>query len=333
MKTIGRGIIPCVFFLLVISGNAAADGSSIWSGLINDVWDGDWTKLNTVATHPDFSKIHKTYNFGGSCDIVGFRSVSRIDGVDYIYGAPEDLVIVDVYTEEYLSGSKGRWNDNVDWIKEDVRISVEGGNISAHVNLSMLWHHSTLRHTATGRAYISKTYYYDYITNLIKDSESIPEQYIYTDQNIDEIEVLLAYYNNTISPKTIIFIPDKQGLCSINYAYKNESVQEDLMIGHVERTDKGIEFVNFTEDPGWGDSRGNMSHIGVCAVVKGANFTQNNLSIIAQTPYTALNVSNYNLSVSNVSANNFIHPLVLPILFILCAPFILIYFIYKRAGG
>ena len=334
MRELYKGAALPFFFiiiLLILPACATADNDiSIWDRLFNPVWDGDFSSLNTMATHPNFSDIHKTGNFGGSCDIVGWENMSRIDGIDYISGDPENLVIVAVHTEEYLSGSKARWNDNVDWIKEDIRISVEDGNITAHVNLSMLWHHSKKRTNGPGT---KKTYYMDYITGRITDSETIPKQYVYSAQNIDEIKALITFYNNSINPKSVIFIPEKLGLYSIDYTYNNESVHENLMKGCVEKNSKGIEFVNFSGGHGWTDPEGNMSHIGACAVVKGGNFSLDNLSIVAHTPYTSLNVSNYNTSTCGLfNGDRSIHCLFMPILFMICSPFFLIYFIYKRSG-
>jgi|LGVE01.1.fsa_nt_gb hypothetical protein len=335
MKGRYTGAVMPFFFIIILSflpACAAADNDiSIWDRLVTPVWDGNFNSLNTVATDPEFTEIHKTANFGGSCDIVGWRNMSRIDGIDYIYGDPWELVIVAVHTEEYLSGSETRFNDNVDWIKEDIRISINDDNLTAHVNLSMLWHHSKLKHTAAGKKYIDKTYHTDYITGCINDSEIIPLQYDYSAQNIS---VMVTYYNNSINPKSVIFVPDKLGLYSIEYTYKNESVHENIMKGYVETNSKGIEFVNFSDNTGWTYTEGNMSHIGVCAVVKGANFTLNNLSITAHTPYEQLPISNYNLSTCNLfNGKRSIHYLFVPILFMICSPFILIYFVYKRAGG
>jgi len=322
------------FIFIFMPGCASADiDISIWDMLVYPVWDGDFDSLNTIATDPEYNEIHKTANFGGSCDIVGWHNMSRIDGIDYIYGDPEELVIVAVHTEEYLSGSKYRFNDNVDSITQDVRTDINGTNLTAHVNLTLYWHHSELKHTATGRPYIKKLDYVDYITGCINDSETIPKQYIYSDQNIDKIEAMITFYNNSINPKSVIFVPDKLGLCSIEYSYKNESVHENLMKGCVEQNSKGIDFVNFSDNSGWTDPEGNMSHIGSCAVVKGANFTLNNLNIDIHTPYEQLNVSNCNLTTCNLfNGDRSIHILLFPILFIICLPFVFIYFVYKRSG-
>ena len=335
MKETYRGAVMALYFIFIFfPGCASADiDISIWDRLVNPVWDGDFNSLNTIATDPEYNEIHKTANFCGSCDIVGWKNMSRINGIDYIYGDPEELVIVAVHTEEYLSGSEYRFNDNVDWIKEDIRISINDDNLTAHVNLTLYWHHSELKHTAAGKKYIEKTYYKDYITNKINDSETMPLQYVYDGHNIDEIEVLITFYNNSINPKSVIFIPEKMGLYSIDYTYNDESVHENIMKGYVEKNSKGIEFVNFTDNSGWGEPVGNMSHLGACAVVKGANFTLNNLSIVAHTPYEELNITNYNLSTCDLfNGKRSIHYLFVPILFMICSPFLLIYFVYRRAG-
>lgn len=316
-------VILLIVFLFFLPSCATADNDvPIWDKLFKPTWDGDFSSLNTIATHPN-----KTISSGGNMeawlDIVGWFNMSRINGTDYIYGDPANQSITEYNAVDTLG-----WNDNKDWIKHELSHDVVNDTLIVQDNITMLWHHSEEKTTSAGHTYIQKTYYYSYLT--IYDSEIIPKQYVYDGQNI---EALITFYNNSINPKSVIFLPEKLGLYFIEYTYKNESVHEDLMTGYVEKNSKGIEFVNFTDNTMWSDPEGNLSHIGVCAVVKGGNFTLNNLSINIHTPYEQMNVSNYNLSTCNLfNGDRSMHILLFPILLIIFSPFLLIYFIYKRVG-
>ncbi|OEU52008.1 MAG: hypothetical protein BA871_03575 [Desulfuromonadales bacterium C00003096] len=313
-------LIVCLFFLP--SCEAIDNDFSIWDKLFNPVWDGDFSSLNYKATYPE-NNVTSGGNMEAWLDIVGWFNMSRINGTDYIYGDPANQSITEYNAIDTLG-----WNDNMDWIKHELLYDVVNDTLIVQDNITMLWHHSEEKTTSEGHTYIQKTYYYSYLT--VYDSEIIPKQYVYDGQNI---EALITFYNNSINPKSVIFIPDKLGLYSIDYTYKNESVHEDLMTGYVENNSKGIEFVNFTYNSGWSDPGGNLSHIGVCAVVKGGNFTPDNLSIDIYTPYEQLNITNYNLSTCNLfKGERSMHILLFPILLIIFSPFLLIYFIYKRAG-
>jgi hypothetical protein len=125
----------------------------------------------------------------------------------------------------------------------------------------------------------------------------------------------------------------RQGVQKYPYSYNNETIKQNLMSDEIETNPKGIEYINFSYKQGWGESSGNMSHIGSCAVVKGANFTLEDLTIVLRTPYTAFNTTNYNLTVNNVTAGSCINPVLIPFVIVIGLLLSTLFTIMKKIGG
>jgi hypothetical protein len=286
-----------------------------------DEWDGSFDSLNYKATDPD-AVLSANPNMLAWVDIVGFRNLSRINNTDYIYGDPVACVIVESDVKDTLG-----WNDNVDWIDEQFSYNISNGNITVTNSITMLWHHSTETTTADGKKKIKKDYSYEFMT--LTDTEKVPLQYIYTAANIP---TFITFYNNTFSPKSIINVPGRSGLFHIEYSYNNETIKQNLMNGEIEKNSKGIEFINFSDAKKWDDPEGNLSHIAGSCIIKGANFTLENLNISLKTPYRSLDVTDYNLTIDNVSAGSCVNPSIIPFIAVIGLLLSTFFIIIKQAG-
>jgi len=137
--------------------------------------------------------------------------------------------------------------------------------------------------------------------------------------------------NNTFSPKSIINVPGKDGLFYIEYSYNNESIRQNLMSAEIETNPKGIEFINFSEVEKWENPERNLSHLAGSCIIKGANFTLEDLNISIRTPYRSLNVTDYNLTINNVTVGSCINPSIIPFVGILGLLLSTLFFIIKQA--
>lgn len=320
-------LFSILFFLFILfcPSVVAADNDSIILEFLkvfdNNTWDNSFDSLNYNATKPSVVWVPGPHMMAW-VDVVGFRNTSRINNIDYIYGDPVTCVLVEADVKNLLT-----WNDNVDWIDTQYSYNVSGGNITVTLDIAMLWHHSTEITHPNGNKGVKKDYQYAYMT--LTDTERVPMQYNYTSANIP---VYVLFYNNTYSPKTVINVPSRDGLYYIDYSYNNKSIRHTLMNAEIETTVKGIEFINFTDSPIWDESEGNLSHLGTRAVIKGANFTLDNLTVTLRTPYTTDDMSNYSLTVDNVSTGNCISPVLIPFMFVLALLLFTLYIIIKNIG-
>jgi len=318
-------VLPLLFFLFIlfIPCVVADDNESSILAFLNDInnntWDGSFDSLNYDATKPSVVWVSSPH-MAAWVDIVGYRNLSRIHNVDYIYGDPVACVLVESEVKDLLG-----WNDNVDWIDKQYSYNVSNGNIAAIISITMRWHHSTEILHPNGNKGVDKDYYYSYLT--ITDTERLPLQYNYTSAHTP---VSVLFYNNTFSPKSIITVPGSSGLYYITYLYKNEYLKQYLMNAEVEDNPKGIEYINFTDKHTWDESAGNLSHLGSRCVISGANFTLDNLSVSLHTPYRALNTSGYNLTVDNVSVGTCFKLSLIPVMFVIGLSLSTLYLIIRK---
>ena len=316
---------PILFFLFVPDVAAEemeeTDILEFLDMLISNEWDGNFDSLNYKATDPAAVWVTSPLMLAW-VDIVGYRNMSRINNTDYILGDPCSCVIVESDVKDLLG-----WNDNVDWIDKQFSYHISNGNITVTFNITMLWHHSTEITLPSGKKKIKKDYSYAFMT--ITDTEKVPLEYVYTAASIP---TYLIFYNNTFSPKTIINIPKKMGLFYIKYSYNNESIRQNLMNAEIETNPKGIEFINFTDAKKWEDPEGNLSHLAGSCIIKGANFTPDDLNISLRTPYRSLNVTDYNLTINNVSAGSCVNPAIIPFMAVISLLLFTLATIIKQAG-
>jgi hypothetical protein len=322
-------MLAVLFFIFIVFSPGVtaeeaeeADILKLLDMLISNQWDGSFDSLNYKATDPAAVWVSGPHMVAW-VDIVGYRNMSRINNTDYIFGGPVDCVIVESEVKDLLT-----WNDNVDWIKKEYSYNVSDGNITVTLDITMLWHHSTEITRPNGNRGVKKDYNYEYMT--ITDTETIPLEYNYTSANMP---ISILFYNNTFSPKTIINVPGKDGLFYIEYSYNNESIKQNLMNAEKEKNSKGIEFINFSDAKKWQDPTGNLSYLAGSCVIKGANFTIDDLNISLRTPYRSIDATNYNLTINNVTAGSCINLSIIPFMVVVGLLLSTLYIIIKKTWG
>ena len=230
--------------------------------------------------------VQQSGHIRGWIDIVGYDNMTCIGGVYYIPGAPEDHVIV----RHKLWDTGLYWNNNLDFIKiTDERIFTDGDNITAEIDIHLLWHHSTLKcRGIPPRCRIHKVYYHEYVTFI--DTEIAPK--IFTSSDYSNVSVDVVIYNNTVSPKTtlkVLNIPENT--ISINYTYDNESIIYHKGIATQKYTDKNCPYMQINSTDIWkGD--GNLSQFNGFVIIPSMNYSTDNLTVTINGPYEAHIVDN-----------------------------------------
>ena len=220
----------------------------------------------------------------GWIDIVGYDNMTMIDGVYYIPGAPEDHAII----QSKIWDTGLSWNNNLDWIKvTDERIFTDGKNITAEIDIHLLWHHS-VRKTREGRSWIKKTYHYEYAT--FADIELAPKTFISSDYSNVSVDVVV--YNNTVSPKTtlkVLNIP--QTVISVDYMYENDTISHFLGVGAQKYTIKNCPYMQINSTDVW-KGEGNLSQFNGFVIIPSMNYSTDNLTVTINDPYEAHIVDN-----------------------------------------
>lgn len=238
----------------------------------------------------------------GWIDIVGFKETIRINGVEYC-NQSEPIIKYDVW-DEGITSKNYITNNNVDFIKiTDERIIHVKNITTAEIDIHLKWHHSTLKHTADGKKYISKKYYHEYMT--ISASAEAPQQY----QSNTDAKATITIYNNTINPHIDIYVPVYNTTTKTTYTYGDETITRRTLSGIA-----AVGGVNFSECLYWDDDSEIIAYRNDVAVLTNMNeseFDVSKLLITMHNPYGSQQIDDLNLSTVDFNPNKpFKNPIV-----------------------
>jgi len=283
-------LLSALFFVVT---PAAAMGSIF--DIFNETAYNDSLDIVTEYQEPNKTvQAHK--HIRGWIDIVGFKQIVRINGIDYCNNS-EPII-------EYKLWDGGlHWNNNLDYIEiTDKRIFTEGNNTTVEFDIYLKWHHSELKsRTVCGlngrRTYkwISKTYYREYMT--LSASAEAPQQF----QNNTDATANIIIYNNTINPHVDIYVPVYNTTTKTVYAYDGETITRRTLSGV-----SAVGAVNFTECLYWEDDSDLFAYKNDVAVLKNMNeseFDLSKLTITMHDPYEIRQIEDLNMSTVELDPN------------------------------
>ncbi len=235
----------------------------------------------------------------GWVDIVGFRQMVREDGIDYVPNDSLDLAIVkyDV-TSADLKGKgmsriphmDSRWSCywcEFDNLSHNLIVTHQGNQTVAILNATLNWHETVLN---SGTNNVIR--YTD--TASFTDSEVSPQIY---NPYIADVCGNVTEYNNTLFPKTAIYLPTAPNITQATYQYKSEELTHILKWAKVERTEKGVFFVNLTTADFWTKNTDNLHHMSEWVVIPNSSRPDYaNLTIMISNLYESRNVENASIT-------------------------------------
>ncbi len=246
-------------------------------------------------------------NIRGWIDIVGYYQMVREHGINYVPGNPTDNVIVryDVSIEELRSRVvwAGYWCYwcAADSLEKTIDVRQEGNQTIAILSVTFRWHETI---TNSGSQQIIN--YID--TASFQDLEASPEIY---NPYIADISANITEYNNTIVPKTTIYLPNAPNITQVIYRYKSEELTHILKWAKVERTEKGVYFVNLIDTDFWTANTDNLHHINQWVVIPNSSRPDYaNLTITVSNLYESRTVENASINrITYKPENTFSSPL------------------------
>ncbi len=222
-----------VFICLLSSQVVSAEYDSIFK-ILDEQYIENISELPYSMGTPE-KIIQSSGNIRGWIDVVGFRDVIHIDGIDYINSSPTDKAII-----QYDA-----WGESVsvDSVTKTTAVYISGNNIVAQMNVTLFWHYyyscncnkkgcSTCRKNVVEHAT-----FYDY--------EPVPQRRDYTNQ---DIKVTVRERNFTIINTTDISVEINNTiydryLITTNYGY----FKKINRVWRVEKTLKGVYYANETK--------------------------------------------------------------------------------------
>jgi hypothetical protein len=259
---------------MIISIIPLAGASDIFD-ILDEKYIIDISELPSSSGNPEIN-WQKQGHIEAWVDIIGFKNLTKENGVYFINRDPASLAIV-----QY--DSKGKVSGVIDSITNSLSLSTIEGNLIASLTVVLKWHVICCNKDGCwvcGRYTETKTF---------QDTEFSPEQcpnIAYT-TNITE-------YNNSVNPRTVIGLTTYNSY--INYTYKNESIKNYLKTARVEQTSKGIYFANLSSANIWTEGIGSFHQMDDKAIIRGtADPDYDNLSITVSNIYETKRVSNYSI--------------------------------------
>jgi len=266
-----------LFFLFFIPSVSGYDG--IFS-ILDEKYADTVLDLPYSEGSPDISWQYSPgnidYRWGKAwLDITGFEGLIKFNSSFYVNDSPADRAIV-----QY--GYKGLRGTTVSWTPV-LRTYQSGENIIAELTLKRSWTEMFCNGDSCYPVSHSGTM-------TISDSELIPLIY----PSLQGGSVNVTEYNNSFNPKTVISLNCPGNVSRITYRYDDNSLTNTVMIGHVEQTNKGIYYLNFTQTNIWTDNTDSLKRFNTWVVIPNSSSPDYaNLSIEISNPYNTIVVNNF----------------------------------------
>lgn len=281
LEVAGIGVFVMLMTAPILASSTT--GTGIFS-IMDDSYIQNVSELPYSAGTPE-KNIQSSEHIRGWIDIVGFRDVARMDGVDYINGSPADKAIIAAGTGYYLSsnivpgysGSACYWCF-FDSITDTVTVEQQGNKTAAILYITLKWHE-----TVEGSGSSQTFYYTEHAT--FYDYEPAP---IKIENNNIDIKVIVRERNFSVINTTEISIEIDDTVYD-RYLIKTDYgfFEKINRIWHVEKTTKGIYYGNETKLDIF--KSGNISHSQNVIIVNNNN---TNFSITATGFYDSTSKTN-----------------------------------------
>lgn len=281
-----------LFFTMILAGTSVA-----WSGpfeVLNETFfDGDWSIADAEGT-PN-KNVKSDGHIRGWIDIIGFKNMSHIDGVNYVNGSAREFAIV----------KRNAWYTNVPGTVVsfksicsviDTDYVYENDTTSAVQYTHLHW-----KKKVCGLFGCDWVHYHEYLTVSYTTNSPIT-----FNNTIDGGTVIITSYNNSVTPYTIIYIHDRDNIIKTTIEYKNNVAKRCNRTGWVTINDRGTEHVEFMSNEWYiPDSNNTITRISEYYVINEAPLNWPLLNISVFTPYIEHDDKNWNVTTINSKPSDF----------------------------
>jgi len=143
---------------------------------------------------------------------------------------------------------------------------------------------------------------YEYQT--IKYSTKSPEVF---DNSINDYEITITSYNNSVTPYTLIYVPERYNIIKQSVVYKGNTTSCYNLTGLVKTNDRGTEHIRFLNEPGTTlDENETITRRAEYYVINEAPLNWSLLNISVYTPYVVYNDPICNVTIYNSTPSDFV---------------------------
>lgn len=298
-----------LFFLVLIlmSGNASAGWLEDlvpppFDILYETVFDDDWGVSDKHGAA--IKRTQTTDNSWAWIDIVGFKNESIINETRYVNGTPRSFAIV-----KYDSGYS--MPNNHVFVSYDVELGVidnewDHGNDTTEAIMNTKFVHKYWFCEPPACLLCPPICYWIFVTECLTISSIVdsPETF---NNSIDDYEITITSYNNSVTPYTLIHIPDRWNVYKTSVEYGNNTTLWYNLTGLVRENDRGTEHVWYINETTLLVENNTVRKLGKYYVVNEAPLNWSQLNISVFTPYVVHDNLTWNATTMNSEPSDYIY--------------------------
>lgn len=280
--------IQIFFFLIVfLMSNASA-----WVGPFEiqneSFFDCDWSIADKHGN--PVKDVKSSSHIRAWIDIIGFENESIIDETRYVNGSAKDFAIV----------KRDAWHTPVDGkvVSFTSTYSIADHNNTTTATQSTIFH---WKYKVCGLLGCHWVHVHEYLS--VSHTAESPEKF---NNSIDDYEITITSYNNSVSPYTLIYVPDHDNIIKVTVKYKNNVSKWYNRTGWITTNAKGTEHVEFINET-WQvrDHSDMITRRSGFNVINEAPLDWSLLNISVYTPYIEKNNATWNVAVINSKPSDF----------------------------
>jgi hypothetical protein len=283
---------PLLFFLVLVlaSSNASAGWLPAPFNILEEkVFDGDWCVADKCGT--PIKDVKTSQHIRGWIDIIGFRNETIIDDTRYVNGSAKDFAIVG--RDAWHTPVKGK---TVSFIST-YYISDSGNTTTATQNTTFHWKYKKC--TLIGCHWVH-VWEYLHIASIVDSPETF-------NNSVDDYEITITSYNNSVTPYTLIYVPQRENIIKQSVYYKNDTASWYNFTGLVKENNRGTEHVRFLNKTGFSiDENETITRRGGYFVINEAPLNWSLLDISVFTPYIEKTDSVCNATIYDSKPSDFV---------------------------
>lgn len=284
---------PQLFFLVLVllSSNASAgfwDNTGPFSILGAEVFDGDWSIADKHGN--PVKDIKSSGHIRAWIDIIGFENESIIDEVRYVNGSAKDFAII----------KRNAWHTPVERVVSFTSTcSVSDSDNTTTAVQDTIFHWKYKKCTLFGCHWV---HVWEYLTvSITVDSPEI------FNNSIDDYEITITSYNNSVTPYTLIYIPNRVNIIKHSVHYKNDTSSWYNLTGLVKTNSRGTEHIRFFNESAFIiDENETITRRAEYFVINEAPLNWSLLNIHVYTPYIDESGLFCNVTVYNSEPSDFV---------------------------
>jgi len=260
-----------------------------FSILNEKVFDEDWSIADKIGN--PVKDVKSSGHIRGWIDIIGFRNMSVVGGGRYVNGTPESFAIV----------KRDAWHTPVDGKVVSFK-SVS--SIDDHYNYTTAVQKTTFhwKYKVCGLFGCHWVHVWEYLT--VSYTAESPEVY---NNTIDYYEITITSYNNSVTPYTLIYVPERYNIIKQSVEYKGNTTSCYNLTGLVKTNDRGTEHVRFLNEPGATlDKNETITRRAEYYVINEAPLNWPLLNISVYTPYVEHKDPICNVTIYNSKPSDFV---------------------------